>query len=36
VRDLALFNLAIDTKLRVCYLVALRVYDVSPSVYSID
>lgn len=31
VRDLALFNLAIDSKLRGCDLVALRVRDVAPS-----
>lgn len=30
IRDLALFNLAIDSKLRGCDLVALRVYDVTP------
>ena len=30
VRDLALFNLAIDSKLRACDLVKLRVSDVSP------
>lgn len=30
-RDLALFNLAIDSKLRGCDLVALRVRDVAPS-----
>ena len=31
VRDLALFNLAIDSKLRACDLVKLRVQDVSHS-----
>ena len=31
VRDLALFNLAIDSKLRGCDLVALKVRDVAPS-----
>src|SRR4029077_11775730 len=31
-RDLALFNLAIDSKLRGCDLVALRVNDVAPNV----
>jgi integrase len=36
VRDLALFNLAIDSKLRGCDLVALRVNDVAPNGYSID
>jgi hypothetical protein len=30
-RDLALFNLAIDSKLRGCELVALRVEDVAPN-----
>lgn len=30
-RDLALFNLAIDSKLRGCDLVALKVHDVAPS-----
>lgn len=29
VRDLALFNLAIDSKLRGCHLVSLRVCDIS-------
>jgi integrase len=31
IRDLALFNLAIDSKLRGCDLVALKVYDIAPS-----
>ena len=31
VRDLALFNLAIDSKLRACDLVSLRVRDVTPA-----
>jgi integrase len=35
-RDLALFNLAIDGKLRGCDLVAVRVDDVAPSGYAID
>jgi integrase len=35
-RDLALFNLAIDSKLRGCDLVALRVDDVAPNSYAID
>jgi integrase len=35
-RDLALFNLAIDSKLRGCDVVAVRVEDVAPSSYSID
>jgi len=30
-RDLAMFNLAIDGKLRGCHLVALRVGDVAPT-----
>lgn len=35
-RDLALFNLAIDSKLRGCDLVALRIDDVAPSGYAVD
>jgi hypothetical protein len=35
-RDLALFNLAIDSKLRGCDLAALRVDDVAPSGYAMD
>src|SRR5512145_1193270 len=35
-RDLALFNLAIDSKLRGCDLVAVRVDDVAPSGYGMD
>jgi len=35
-RDLALFNLAIDSKLRGCGVVALRVEDVAPSGYAVD
>ncbi len=35
-RDLALFNLAIDSKLRGCEVVAVRVDDVSPSGYAMD
>jgi hypothetical protein len=35
-RDLALFNLAIDSKLRGCDLVALRVDDVPPNGYAVD
>jgi hypothetical protein len=35
-RDLALFNLAIDSKLRGCDLVAVRVDDVAPSGYAMD
>jgi integrase len=33
---LALFNLAIDSKLRGCDIVALRVEDVAPSGYAVD
>jgi len=36
VRDLALFNLAIDSKLRGCDLVALRIGDVAPHGYALD
>ena len=35
-RDLAMFNLAIDSKLRGCDVVAIRVEDVAPSGYSVD
>ena len=35
-RDLALFNLAIDSKLRGCDLVNLRVEDVAPHGYALD
>ena len=35
-RDLALFNLAIDSKLRGCDVVALKVDDVAPNGYAID
>src|SRR5215467_581696 len=35
-RDLAMFNLTIDSKLRGCDLVALRVDDVAPNGYTID
>lgn len=35
-RDLAMFNLAIDSKLRGCDLVALRVGDVAPNGYAVD
>src|SRR5262249_26038623 len=34
-RDLAMFNLAIDSKLRGCDLVALRVDDVAPNGYAV-
>jgi integrase len=36
IRDLALFNLAIDSKLRGCDGVAVRVEDVAPSGYTLD
>ncbi len=35
-RDLDLFNLAIDSKLRGCDVVAIRVEDVAPSGYALD
>src|SRR5437879_11569877 len=35
-RDLAMFNLAIDSKLRGCDLVALKVEDVAPNGYTVD
>jgi integrase len=35
-RDLALFNLAIDSKLRGCDLVGLRIADVAPHGYAVD
>jgi integrase len=35
-RDLALFNLAIDSKLRGCDVVSLRVDDIAPSGYAAD
>src|SRR6187431_3650932 len=35
-RDLALFNLAIDSKLRGCDVVALKVDDIAPSGYTVD
>jgi integrase len=35
-RDLALFNLAIDNKLRGCDVLAVRVNDVAPSGYAMD
>jgi integrase len=36
VRDLALFNLAIDSKLRGCDVVALKVDDIAPGGYAVD
>ena len=35
-RDLALFNLAIDSKLRGCDVVAIKVDDVAPRGYAVD
>ena len=35
-RDLALFNVAIDSKLRACDVVALKVEDVAPTGYSVN
>ncbi len=36
IRDLALFNLAIDSKLRGCDVVSLKVDDVAPHGYALD
>ena len=36
IRDLAMFNLAIDSKLRGCDVVALKVEDIAPSGYAVD
>src|SRR5437868_6460182 len=36
IRDFAMFNLAIDSKLRGCDVVALKVDDVAPNGYAID
>ena len=35
-RDLAMFNVAIDSKLRGCDIVALKVEDIAPSGYALD
>ena len=35
-RDLAMFNLAIDSKLRGCDIVVLKVEDIAPNGYSVD
>jgi hypothetical protein len=35
-RDLALFHLAIDSKLRGCDVVAIRVDDIAPNGYALD
>ena len=36
IRELAMFNLAIDSKLRGCDVVALKVEDVAPNGYAVD
>src|SRR5499425_1141987 len=36
IRDMAMFNLAIDSKLRGCDVVALKVEDVAPNGYAVD
>jgi len=36
VRDLALFNLAIDSKLRGCDVVAIKVDDVAPNGHALE
>src|ERR1700736_6470921 len=36
IRDLAMFNLAIDSKLRGCDVVALKVDDIAPRGYAVD
>src|ERR1700757_2428611 len=36
IRDLALFNLALDSKLRGCDVVALKIDDIAPSGYAVD
>jgi hypothetical protein len=35
-RDLAMFNLAIDSKLRGCDVIAIKVDDVAPNGYAVD
>jgi len=35
-RDLAMFNLAIDSKLRGCDVIAIRVDDIAPNGYTVD
>jgi integrase len=35
-RDLAMFNLAVDSKLRGCDVVALKVEDIAPSGYAVE
>src|ERR1700761_925957 len=36
IRDLALFNLVIDSKLRGCDVVAVKVEDIAPNGYTVD
>jgi integrase len=36
IRDLAMFNVAIDSKLRGCDVVALKVEDIAPNGYTVD
>jgi integrase len=36
IRDLALFNLAIDSKLRGCDVVSLKVEDIAPNGYAVE
>ena len=36
IRDLALFNLAIDSKLRGCDVVAIKVEDVAPNGHAVE
>jgi hypothetical protein len=36
VRDLALFNIAIDSKLRGCDVVALKLEDIVPKGYAVE
>jgi len=35
-RDLALFNVAVDSKLRGCDVVSIRVEDIAPRGYAVD
>jgi hypothetical protein len=35
-RDLAMFNLAIDSKLRGCDVVTIKVDDIAPNGYTVD
>src|SRR5262245_56672242 len=36
IRDLAMFNLALDSKLRGCDVVALKVEDIAPNGYAVE